>query len=227
MSLLQFRFLSNYEEGEPILGQGFRFGSCLLCATPAFRDALAAPKLQLTEFSTGTTRFMNIHTRLIALEEEEDVETALIGLLLHDDEEVFQDYSSRSYTMSANVGDIVYIQNADGITTTGQIVARERIPGNFRYLITLHPGRNLIGCPVFIGDVLLGVLVRSNPFGGTVIGLEKLTSHSGPSSRAEVTRRRSYVEAYRSLLPDSHHDALRDRVSRMNLFINNQDWQVT
>jgi len=229
---LQFRFAANEEEDddEELFGTGFRFGSCLVCVTSSSKRVLSSRLLMLTDQATGTSRSLNVHTRLISLEEEEDErENNLIAMLLDQEEEkIFHDLS-RHFTLHARVGDKVSVRR-DNSWAYGEIIDRERSRGNFHYLISLGSGREFEGAPVFMDDDLIGVLVRSGPGVATVVGLEPITTRASPRSFFDEHRQSSsYREAYQSLVPESRtrHDFIRERLSKMKLFVDDQDFEMS
>jgi hypothetical protein len=247
---LQFRFSSSRmrapeqeEFDDDILGSGFRFGSCLLCVTPSYRSALALPVLVVTERSSGASRILNVHTRFVPLEVEDDTSDAnagdqtamgtpnLLAMLLEDHEEhsEFPDLSSR-FVLQASIGARVVVRRHD-MMMFGEIIDRERSRGNFRYLVALNNGQEYEGAPVFVGEDLIGVLVRAGPCVATVLGLEPVASRTSPASFFQQNRNRtsSVREAFQSLLPESRsrHDLMRDRLQHMRLLVEDHDFEMS
>jgi len=230
---LQFQFSSLEQDGEMILGEGFRFGSCLVCVAPSSRQVITAPRLILTHRASGLTRSLNVHTRVNLLEESQqsisndEAANGLFSVLMDTDELLFPDLAER-YVVNASIGSHVYVQR-DGSVVHGIIIDRERNEGNFKYLISLSDGASYQGSPVFTGDDLIGVLVHSGPGVSTVFGLEPITTDASPRPLFNKQNRRSLEEAYQSLLPErrSYHEAMRDRLSRMQLFVDDNDFDTT
>jgi len=244
-------------EDEDVVASGFRFGSTILCVAPQPRTALASQTLTLTHVSSGTSRAINAHTRLVRLtlsdddddrdasyhwhhrpsqsghatsSRGEDDETTLLAMLLEDTElaDAFPDLSAR-FTLQAPVGSSVAIHGS-ARTSMGQIIHRERLKGNFRYVVSISNGREFEGAPVFLEEDLIGVVVRGTPGGfAIVLGLEPIVSRTSPSSFfAQNQARTSYRDAVRSLLPDSRtrQDIVRERLNKLRLFVDESDFQM-
>jgi hypothetical protein len=197
--------------------------------------------LLLTDRSSGETRSLNVHTRFVPLEDfdgsadEDDLDrepSTLLAMLLDDLEEssLFQDLSTR-FVLQARVGARVVVRRNDTFVQ-GEIIERERARGYFQYLVSLNHGNEYEGSPVFLGDDLIGVVVRAGPGVVTVLGLEPIATRTSPSSFFEQNRQRassSYRQAYQSLRPESRtkQDAIRESLAKMRLSVEDHDFNMT